>query len=171
MARVVRLGKVMMHKSMIASAFVLAMLPSAASSKKNQSVAVQQQTAYKPGLGEIMLLTQARHLKLGLAGAAGNWALADYEIDELKEGLEDAGKLIPTYKGMPVGAMIESVMRSPISEMEKAIKAKEPAAFDAAFATLTSSCNACHQSANKAFIVIQQPRSESFPNQLFTTKP
>src|SRR5215471_9296540 len=38
---------------------------------------------YASGLGEIMSLQQMRHLKLWLAGAAKNWPLADYELDEL----------------------------------------------------------------------------------------
>ena len=48
----------------------------------------QQHPAYKPELIEFMIFTQIRHAKLWLAGNAGNWELADYEIDELKEVLE-----------------------------------------------------------------------------------
>ena len=149
--------------------FVVALLPSAAFSQKSKPAAANQKSAYRPGLGELMLLTQARHLKLWLAGSAGNWDLADYQVDELKEGLEDAGKLIPVYKGMPIGPMIESTVMSPIEDLEKAIKAKDGNAFEKSFASLTESCNVCHQSANRRFIVIQQPRSEHFPNQNFTT--
>src|SRR5262249_41193919 len=42
--------------------------------------------AYTPGLGELMTLQQMRHAKLWLAGQAGNWELASYELDELDEG-------------------------------------------------------------------------------------
>jgi hypothetical protein len=41
---------------------------------------------YTPGLGEIMSLQQMRHSKLWFAGRAGNWDLADYEVDELRRG-------------------------------------------------------------------------------------
>src|SRR5690242_1138313 len=34
--------------------------------------------AYVPGLGEMMTLQQMRHVKLWLAGEAGNWELAGY---------------------------------------------------------------------------------------------
>ncbi len=148
--------------------FAVAMLPGAASSQKSKSAAVNQKSAYRPGLGELMLLTQARHLKLWLAGSAGNWELADYQVDELKEGLEDAGKLVPVYKGMAIGPMIASTVMSPIEGLEKAIKAKDSTAFEKSFASLTESCNVCHQSSNRPFIVIQQPRGEHFPNQNFT---
>ena len=77
------------------------------------TVSGQQQShpPYKPELIEFMIFTQIRHAKLWLAGNAGNWELADYEIDELKlkEVLENAAKHVPDYKGMPVGKMIESV--------------------------------------------------------------
>ena len=65
--------------------------------------------------------------------------------------------------------MIESTVMSPIEDLEKAIKAKDVPAFEKSFASLTESCNVCHQSANRRFIVIQQPRGEHFPNQNFTT--
>src|SRR5689334_13319976 len=58
--------------------------------------------AYAPGLGEIMTLQQMRHTKLWLAGEAGNWDLAAYEIDELGEGFDDVIKFHPTHKESPV---------------------------------------------------------------------
>src|SRR5262249_8005861 len=48
---------------------------------------------YEPGLGEFMTATQLRHAKLWFAGKQNNWDLAAYEIDEIKEGLEDAARL------------------------------------------------------------------------------
>ncbi len=57
-----------------------------------QSVADKPGTAsslYIPGLGESMGATQMRHLKLWYAGEAENWALADYELDEIEEGFAD----------------------------------------------------------------------------------
>ena len=44
----------------------------------------------------LLIMTQIRHAKLWLAGDVGNWDLADYQIDELKEGLEYAVKYVPT---------------------------------------------------------------------------
>src|SRR5262249_54986079 len=58
--------------------------------------------SYTPGLGEIMTLQQMRHTKLWLAGEAGNWDLAAYEIDELGEGFDDVIKYHPTHKESPV---------------------------------------------------------------------
>jgi hypothetical protein len=133
--------------------------------------AVESKSTYAPGLGEFMLQTQTRHLKLWLAGNVGNWDLADYEIDELKEGLEDAVKHVPNYKGMPVGQMMESVVMRPLGDVEKAIKARDRAKFVSSFDKLTEACNACHQAASRAFIVIQRPSGAQFPNQSFAPKP
>jgi len=126
--------------------------------------------AHSPGLVEIMMATQSHHAKLWLAGNARNWDLADYQIDELKEGLEDAAKDIPDYKGVPVGRMIDDLMMPPIAEIESAIKARDGAKFAAAFDKLTAACNACHQGSNRGFIVIQRPAASSFPNQSFAPK-
>ncbi len=131
----------------------------------------QQKTAYTPGLAEFMLATQARHTKLWLAGSAGNWDLADYEIDELKEGLEDAIKFVPTYKDMPVGKMAETIIMAPIAEVERAIKAKDRAKFSGAYDKLTEACNSCHAAANRPFIVVQRPSGSPFPNQSFAPRP
>ncbi len=127
---------------------------------------------YSPGIAEIMIMTQIRHDKLWLAGDARNWDLADYEIDEIKEGFEDVVEYFPVYKDIPVGKMIEAIIMAPIAEVEKAVKARDRAGFVAAFDKLTAACNSCHQAANRAFIVIQRPSTSSstFPNQSFAPK-
>jgi hypothetical protein len=125
---------------------------------------------YSPGIAEIMIVTQIRHAKLWLAGDARNWDLADYEIDEIKEGFEDLVEYFPVYKDMPVGKMAETIIMAPIAEVEKAVKARDRVAFVAAFDKLTAACNACHQAANRAFIVIQRPVGATFPNQPFAPK-
>lgn len=103
---------------------------------------------YSPGIAEIMIVTQIRHAKLWLAGDARNWALADYEIDEIKEGLEDVVQYFPVYKDMPVGKMIEATIMTPIEEVEKAINSRNRGKFVSAFDKLTEACNSCHQAAN-----------------------
>jgi hypothetical protein len=133
--------------------------------------AVAQKGAYSPGIAEIMITTQIRHAKLWLAGDVRNWDLADYGIDELKEGLEDVVKHFPIYKDMPVGQMIEATIMAPITEVEQAIKARDRAKFVRTFDKLTEACNGCHQAANRAFIVIQRPSASTFPNQSCTPKP
>src|SRR5437667_6263294 len=86
---------------------------------------------YTPGLGEIMTLTQMRHAKLWFAGQAGNWPLAAYEIDELKEGMDDAATFHPTHKDspLPIPGLIDKMMKEPIQQVEAAVDAKDLARF------------------------------------------
>ncbi len=122
---------------------------------------------YTPGLGEIMTLQQMRHAKLWLAGSQKNWALADYELDELREGFEDVQKLHPMHEGVPVGAMVKNLTGAPLAALDKAIKAKDAASFGKSFDELTGACNACHRAAKHGFIVITRPAASPFPNQKF----
>jgi hypothetical protein len=126
--------------------------------------------SYASGLGEIMSLQQMRHLKLWFAGQAKNWPLADYELDELEEGFDDVIKFFPVKDDMQIAQMVVSTVRPVLPEMKKAIDARDEAKFAAAFDKLTAACNACHQAANHAFIVIQRPTSLPYTNQSFTPK-
>ncbi len=122
---------------------------------------------YVPGLGEIMSLQQMRHAKLWLAGSRGNWTLADYELDELREGFDDARSHYPTHDGVPVGAMIAGLTPVPLDAIGKAIERKSPADFAKAFDGLSAACNACHQAAKRGFIRIRRPSGSAFGNQDF----
>jgi len=123
--------------------------------------------SYAPGLGEFMTATQLRHAKLWFAGQAKNWDLAGYEIDEIKEGLEDAAKQFPTHDGLAIAKMIKTHTEAPLDDLEKAVEAKGSARFAAAFDKLTKGCNACHTEAKKAFIKIQRPSTPPVSNQAF----
>jgi hypothetical protein len=122
---------------------------------------------YQPGLGEFMTATQLRHAKLWFAGKQNNWDLAAYEIDEIKEGLEDATRLFPTFDGIPVAEMIKTIIDPRIEELEKAVRAKSSTKFTAAFDELTNGCNSCHAGASKPFIRIQRPIASPLTNQNF----
>jgi hypothetical protein len=125
---------------------------------------------YASGLGEIMSLQQMRHLKLWFAGQAKNWPLADYELDELKEGFDDVIKFFPVKDDMKIGDMAGSTVVPVLPDVKSAIEAKDAAKFAAAFDKLTAACNACHQASNHPFIVIQRPTSSPYTNQSFTPK-
>jgi len=129
--------------------------------------AIGEPAQHGPNLIDFMVTTQTHHAKLWYAGNARNWELADYQVDELKEALEDAGKLIPDYKGVPVRAMIDNLMMPPIEDVESAIKARDRAKFVAAYDKLTAACNTCHQGSKRGFIVVQRPVGMAFPNQSF----
>lgn len=129
----------------------------------------EQLSQYVPGLGEIMAQSATRHAKLWFAGQARNWALAAYEVDELHEGFEDAGKYHPTHKHItqPIPDLIAKHMVQPLAAIEQAIKDKNQQAFIANYDKLTTGCNACHQGTDFGFNVVTRPSFNPFANQAF----
>jgi len=125
-------------------------------------LALAQGETYMPALGDIMSTIQARHIKLWFAGRLKNWDLASYELEQIRQGLENAATL---YSGIPaeyVGATVD-----PIEEIGAAVKAKDDARFTKAYGALNSACNACHQGVARGFIVIQVPGTSPFSDQSF----
>ena len=123
--------------------------------------------SYQPGLGEFMTATQLRHAKLWFAGKNNNWALAAYEVDEIKEGLEDAAKYHANNDGVPVAELIKALIDPRLEQLEKAIEGKSSTQFAASFDELTNGCNSCHTKAGKGFIHIQRPVTPPVSNQNF----
>ncbi len=116
-----------------------------------------------PQISDIMAQQQMRHIKLWFAGRGGNWPLADYELDELKDGFEDVNQQFG-------GDIVEKAVGAAMSAVEKAVAAKDRAAFTGAFDKLTAGCNSCHHSLGHPFIVIQRPTSLPYSDQFFATQ-
>src|SRR5262249_53615530 len=79
-----------------------------------------------PRLGEMMVQQQMRHIKLWFAGDAGNWPLADYEIDQLKDGFDDVAKLLG-------GDLAQQHVGGGMSRLEERDGAQEQDTFLCAF--------------------------------------
>lgn len=126
-------------------------------------------TAYIPHTGEIMGLVQMRHAKLWLAGNARNWELADYELGEIKEGLDDVVKYHPVFQktGAQIGMMLNKFVDQPMEATRRAIEAKDSVKFEQAFNDMTKACNACHQASGRGYIKIVRPGRSPYTNQEF----
>jgi hypothetical protein len=123
---------------------------------------------YHPGLGDLMTaFVQPRHIKLGLAGQEHDWAYAAYELNELREAFDDVKTLVPKHGSLDIPDAIGATVDQPMTALAAAIKAKDAAGFTTAYAALTQSCNACHQSADHPEIVIRVPTGSAFPDQDF----
>jgi len=112
-------------------------------------------------LSGIMAQQQMRHIKLWFAGTAGNWPLADYEIDGLKEGFDDVAKLLGDD-------IAQQHVGDAMAELEKSVDAKNRDNFVVAFDKLSAGCNACHRTLDHAFIVVQRPALLPYSNQNFS---
>jgi hypothetical protein len=126
------------------------------------SVAVAQDASEPaaPRIADIMAMQQMRHTKLWFAGQAGNWPLADYEVDQLKDGFDELNRQLG-------GDTVEKAVGHAIAAIEKIIDAKDRAAFAGAFDRLTAGCNSCHRTLDHAFIVIGRPASLPYSDQVF----
>jgi hypothetical protein len=140
-------------------------LPQAASKDAANSAPVP----YMLTMGDMMnTLIQPRHQKLGLAGAAQNWPLAQYALVEIRQAFAGIVKAQPKFMGLPVGQLVDAALSRPMNAVDAAIKEQDAKKFAAAYAQLTAGCNACHVAVEHPFIVIKIPAASAFPNQDFT---
>jgi hypothetical protein len=126
------------------------------------------QPDYHPSLGDLMTMAvQPRHLKLGIAGKQKNWAYARYELSELRNAFGRVARTIPVYRNTELSGLFTALTDEPLKEVGQAIDAGDPAKFTAAYAMLTSTCNACHLSQDHPMVVIRVPDTAAFPDQDF----
>lgn len=117
---------------------------------------------YLPSVSDLMIATiQPRHVRLWLAVKLQNWDFASYELGNLKGAFRRLGVAHPLQNDIPLQDMIISVTQDPIADLEKAIKAKNPASFAKAYVSLTAGCNSCHEAVNHGEVMIRVP--EEFP--------
>ena len=127
------------------------------------SLQKQLNETYKPGFGEFMSGIQTHHAKLWFAGQNQNWPLADFEVHEIQEAMEDVQKFCsdrPEAKAIGmIGPSIDSV--------NNAIQQKDLQLFNRQFILLTNTCNKCHQSTEHGFNIVTIPASLPVVNQDF----
>jgi len=119
--------------------------------------------AYSPGVGEFMSSIQMHHAKLWFAGKNENWDLANFEIEEILESLDDIRQYCadsPSIKPLPM-------IFAPLDSVKRAISEKNIGMFKTSFNLLTNTCNSCHQASNHAFNMIRIPVAPPVTNQVF----
>ena len=130
--------------------------------------AAAEPAPYAMTFGDMMnTLIQPRHAKLGLAGRAQNWPLAQYVLVEIRRAFAAIVKTQPRFGGLPVGELVDAAVTKPINAVETAIQSRDAKAFAASYAELTAGCNACHAAADHPFVVIKAPDASAFPDQDF----
>ena len=128
-----------------------------------------RQPDYHPSLGDLMTMAvQPRHIKLWQGGRARNWPYAAYEASELRNAFGRIARTIPTYRDTQLASMVASNMKDPLASLDAAIKARDGQRFDAAYASVTHACNACHQGLGHPEVVIRVPQSAMYPDQVFS---
>lgn len=130
---------------------------------KIDSLQKQLDEAYRPGLGEFMTGIQVHHAKLWFAGQNQNWPLADFEIHEIQETLEDIQKFCRDRPEVKAIGMIDPALDS----INSAIRLKNIMLFKNSFILLTNTCNNCHQATKHEFNVVTIPTGPPVTNQDF----
>lgn len=125
-------------------------------------------SSYIPGLGEMMTQISYRHGKLWFAGQAQNWELANYELEEIEEGLADVSQFHPSHKEIKaIPEQIAQTMNNPIKQTAAAIHNQNLSAFKTGYDAITAGCNTCHQANGFGFNVIVRPEVNVYSNQRF----
>lgn len=124
------------------------------------------QVDYHPSFADLMTMAvQPRHIKLGIAGKARNWEYVAYEARELRNAFNRVARTIPTFNKQSMPDMFNANIMPAMDKLDAAIKAKDGAAFDAAYREVTTSCNNCHTGLDHAYIVIHEPAASPYADQ------
>ena len=106
---------------------------------------------------------QVHHAKLWFAGKNKNWALADFEIHEIMESLDDIKKYETERKESPMVSMLGPALDS----VNAAIAKQDTMQFKNSYVLLTNTCNNCHRAVKFEFNVFKIPDAPPFSNQVF----
>ncbi|HTC54061.1 MAG TPA: hypothetical protein VK700_19155 [Steroidobacteraceae bacterium] len=166
--RIARTTRVMAAATALLLASAVASAQTAAVNTPSSAPPASPSPDYHPSLGDLMTMAiQPRHTKLGLAGQQMNWPYALYELSELRNAFARVARTIPVYRNIDMTAVIGAMTTAPLSAVEKAIHAQDARQFNAAYAQLTTVCNACHLSQDHAPVVIRVPASNPYADQDF----
>jgi molecular chaperone GrpE (heat shock protein) len=127
----------------------------------------QVANSYKPGFGELMSSVQAHHAKLWFAGIHKNWKLAEFEVHEITEVLDDVKK----YQNEREESKFIDMMLPALDSITSAIKNKEVTSFKNSYIFLTNTCNNCHLETEFEYNIVKIPEIQQYSNQDFSLKP
>ena len=116
--------------------------------------------------GTVMLAVARRFEICGKAIAAKKYELAAYQLEEIVETFRDelpAATPPPVPSGVNLDAYKKPLLDTAVPDLEKALKGTDAAAIEAAFATASKTCNACHTAAGKPFIEVPSKPGEAVP--------
>ncbi len=117
--------------------------------------------AIQPGLGTVMIEYGNRLARLYFAGQAGNWDMAKYQLDEMRE-IQEVGEITRPNRA----PMLKAFESNYLDAVDKAIAAKDKAAFGNAMADATAGCNGCHKASSGAtwksyqYVAVQFPKTD-----------
>ena len=108
----------------------------------------------------------ARRLeRLGRAAEAGRWALARYEVEELRETFEDVERTpLPEDVGkLDLREFIDPLVEKALPALDAALERQDRTEVRIAFAGVALRCNNCHRAAGRRFVEIPDRPGAEIP--------
>ena len=121
----------------------------------------------KAELGQQMLGLQIRHARLWAAGEGGDWLLAQFQLSELNEALDDVVEQNPDHAALQpqrLADVLPTMMKPAVARLRDAIDHHDKQAFESAYDGLSAACSGCHAAADHGFLVIQRPKTPVLDN-------
>jgi len=114
-----------------------------------------------PFQGHAMADAESHFAKVWFAAEKRNWTLAGFFLNQTLSSLRWAVRIRPVRPvkegEIDLQAILEAIESSALSDLRRAIVDQSPKAFDAAYRTTLETCNACHRSAERAFLRVRMP--------------
>ncbi len=112
----------------------------------------------QPGLATVMMEYGRRMAMVKLAADAGDWGMAQYQLNEELE-IQEVGETTSPERA----DMLKAFEQAYLDPLAADILAKDSAAFAADYATAVTGCNACHQAIGSPFVSFSDPRTSPEP--------
>ena len=129
--------------------------------------ALKDSEAPKAELGQQMLMLQIRHARLWAAGEDKNWLLAQFQLAELNEALDDVVEQNGDHAALQpqkLSVVLPAIMKPAVAQLRTAINDGSKVEFERAYDGLSNACSSCHKAADHGFLVIQRPRTPMLDN-------
>jgi mono/diheme cytochrome c family protein len=111
-----------------------------------------------PGASNLMIEMGFRYQNLYWAAKQGKWEFAQYQAEEMESLLKTL--MITRPKRAKTA---EVFLKSGFKDVEPAIKARDPARFEAGFEKMRQACMTCHQQNEHAFVTLPLPKRAYSP--------
>ena len=120
--------------------------------------------------GEIMTRLQRNMNKLWFAGIDQNWPLANFYVGEIQETMEIVRDNKVVDEGIDLSPLMNIMGLKPLEGMQSVVNAQDYTKFKSQYMQQIANCNNCHITAKHEFVVIKEPTTPAYDNQVYTKK-